>query len=51
MINDKHLVNCVFYFFNEHEIQIKKQKIHKIVKLNFFIQNELTNHQKLITGQ
>jgi hypothetical protein len=47
MINDKHLVNCVFYFFNEHEIQIKKQKIHKIVKLNFFIQNELTTHQKL----
>ena len=48
MINDKHFVNCVFYFFNEHEQQIKKQKIHKIVKSNLFIQNELTNHQKLI---
>ena len=41
------MITCVFYFFNEHEIQIKKQKIHKIVKLNLFIQNELTNHQKL----
>ena len=47
MKNNKHLDSCVFYFFNEHEIQIKKQKIHKIVKLNLFIQNELTNHQKL----
>ena len=41
------MITCVFYFFNEHELQIKKKKIHKIVKLNFFIQNELTNHQKL----
>jgi hypothetical protein len=48
MINDKHLETCVFYFFNEHEIHIKKQKLHKIVTLNLFIQNELTNHQKLI---
>lgn len=41
------MITCVFYFFNEHEIQIKKQKIHKIFTLNFFIQNELTNHQIL----
>jgi hypothetical protein len=47
MINDKNSVNCVFYYFNEHEIQIKKHKIHKIFTLNFFIQNELTNHQIL----
>ena len=38
---------CVFYFFNEHELQIKKQKIHKIVKLTLFIQNELTNYRKI----
>jgi hypothetical protein len=47
MKNEKYLETCVFYFFNEHEIQIKKQKIHKIVTFNLFIQNELTNHKKL----
>ena len=47
MKNNKHFETCVFYFFNEHEIQIKKQKIHKIVTLNLFIQNELTNHKKI----
>jgi len=47
MKNDKELECCVFYFFNENELQIKKQKIHKIFKIDFFIQNELTNHQRL----
>jgi hypothetical protein len=47
MKNNKELETCVFYFFNEDEFKIKKQKIHKIVKTDFFIQNELTNHQKL----
>jgi hypothetical protein len=43
----KELETCVFYFFNEDEIKIKKIKIHKIVKIDFFIQNELANQQKL----
>jgi hypothetical protein len=47
MKNNKYLESCVFYFFNEQEIQIKKQKIHKIVTFNPFIQNELTNHKIL----
>jgi hypothetical protein len=47
MKNNKEIESCVFYFFNEDEIKIKKQKIHKIVKTDFFIQNELTNYQKL----
>ena len=41
---------CVFYFFNESVEQIKKQKIkkiHKIVKLDFFVENELTNQKKI----
>ena len=41
---------CVFYFFNERVEQIKKQKIkkiHKIVKLDFFVENELTNQKKI----
>ena len=47
MNNNKELECCVFYFFKENELQIKKQKIHKIVKINFFIQNEIANHKKL----
>ena len=41
---------CVFYFFNESVEKIKKQKIkkiHKIVKLDFFVENELTNQKKI----
>ena len=41
---------CVFYFFNESVEQTKKQKnkkIHKIVKIDFFVENELTNQQKI----
>ena len=46
------LDSCVFYFFNEVEPTIKrKNKIHKIVYNDFFIQNELTNQRKLLTTQ
>ena len=38
---------CVFYFFNESIKQTKKQKIYKIVKIDFFLENELTNQQKI----
>ena len=39
---------CVFYFFNEsRKKQPKKQKIHKIVQIDFFIENELTNQKKI----
>jgi len=48
MKNNKQLETCVFYFFNESELKIKKQKIHKIVQIDFFIQNELTNQKKLL---
>ena len=48
MKNTKVLEGCVFYYFDQHEIKIKKQKIHKIVKIDFFIQNELTNQKKLL---
>lgn len=48
MKHSKQLETCVFYFFKEYELKIKKQKIHKIVQNDFFIQNEVTNHQKLI---
>lgn len=48
MTNSKQLETCVFYFFNETELKIKKHTIHKIVQIDFFIQNELTNHKKLI---
>jgi hypothetical protein len=48
MKHSKQLESCVFYFFNEHEVKNKKQKIHKIVQIDFFIQNELTNQTKLL---
>lgn len=48
MKHNKILQSCVFYFFNEYEVTNKKQKIHKIVQNNFFIQNELTNQTKLL---
>lgn len=48
MKNSKELENCVFYFFKEYQLKIKKHKTHKIVQNDFFIQNELTNHQKLL---
>ena len=48
MKNHKTLNSCVHYFFNEYENKNKKDKIHKIVKLDFWIQNELTNQHKLI---
>jgi hypothetical protein len=51
MKHSKQLESCVFYFFNEHEVKNKKQKIHKIVQNDFFIQNELTNHTKLLKTQ
>lgn len=47
MKNNKELEGCVFYFFNEFENRIKKQKKYKIVTLDFFTENELTN-QKII---
>ena len=41
---------CVFYFFKDSEPTTKnrKNKIHKLVYNDFYIQNELTNQQKLI---
>ena len=48
MKNNKPLEGCVYYFFNEYENNNKKEKIHKIVKLDFWIQNELTNQKKII---
>ena len=45
---NKALEHCVFYFFNENENTSKKQKIHKIVRFDFLIQNELTNQKKLL---
>jgi hypothetical protein len=48
MKHNKELEGCVFYFFDEYTIKNKRQKIHKIVKLDFWIQNELTNYQKVI---
>ena len=45
----KELEGCVFYFLNETKLQtqIKRNKLHKIVKIDFFIENELTNQQKI----
>jgi hypothetical protein len=48
MKNSKELEGCVFYFFDEFENNIKKQKKYKIVTLDFFMENELTN-QKIIS--
>ena len=48
MKTKKQLETCVFYFFNEYELKNKTQKINKIVENNFYLQNELTNQQKLI---
>lgn len=47
MVKDK-LESCVIYFYNEYELIKLNKKIHKIIKNNFFIQNELTNQKKLI---
>ena len=47
MKNGYYSQRCVFYFLNENEIHAKKQKIHKIFKIDFFIDNELTNQQKV----
>lgn len=50
MKKSNQLESCVYYFFEEYENNnTKKQKIHKIVKLDFFIQNELTNQKKIIS--
>jgi hypothetical protein len=52
MKRSKQLDSCVFYFFNDVEPTITpKNKIHKIVYNDFFIQNELTNQRKLLTLQ
>ena len=48
MKHNKQLESSVFYFFNEYEVRNKTQKIHKIVQIDFFIQNELTNQTKLL---
>jgi len=44
---NKELEGSVFYFFNENIKQIKPKKIHKIVKIDFFLENELTNQKKI----
>lgn len=42
--------NSVFYFLNNNEYKIeKKKKINKIVSLDFFVINELTNINKIKT--
>jgi len=51
MKTKRQLESCVYYFFNEYELKKKQQKIHKIVQNDFYIQNELTNQQKLIKIQ
>ncbi len=48
MKHKKQLESCIFYFFNEYEVKNKKQKIHKIVQIDFLVQNELTNQNKLL---
>jgi hypothetical protein len=51
MKNNKELEGCVFFAFDKKETQTKKQKIskiHKIVQINFFIENEITNQKKLL---
>jgi hypothetical protein len=48
MKHSKQLESSVFYFFNEYEVRNKTHKIHKIVQIDFFIQNELTNQTKLL---
>ena len=48
MKHNKQFETCVFYFFNETQNKTKKHKIHKIMQNDFFIQNELTNQQKLL---
>ena len=48
MTNDKELEGCVFYFLSEKKVELKKEKIHKIVSTDFLIENELTNHKKLL---
>ena len=48
MKNHIKLNGCVYYFFNEYENTKKKGKIHKIVKLNFWIENELTNQKTIV---
>ena len=51
MKNTKELEGCVFYFFAEKKIESKKEKkekIHKIVTTDFLLENELTNHKKLL---
>ena len=50
MNNHKTLNSCVHYFFDEYENKNtnKKNKIHKIIKSDFWIQNELTNRKKVI---
>jgi len=47
MKNSKLFEYCVFYYFDEYELKVKKQKIHKIININFFIKNELKNQEKL----
>jgi hypothetical protein len=48
MKHNKQLQSCVFYFFNEYELKNKTQKINKIVQIDFYLQNELTNQTKLL---
>ena len=40
--------SCVYYFFNESDNKEKQKKIiYKIVKLDLFVKNELTNIKKI----
>ena len=51
MKNNKELEGCVFFCFNRKETQTKTEKIskiHKIVQIDFFVDNEITNQKKLL---
>ena len=51
MKNNKELEGCVFFCFSQKETQTKKEKIskiHKIVQIDFFVDNDITNQKKLL---
>ena len=43
---DKEIKGCVYYFFKDCELT-KKRSIHKIVNVDFFVNNELINTKKI----
>jgi hypothetical protein len=47
MKHNKNLEGCVYFFIKDYTESKKRKPIHKLVERNFFINNELTNTQKL----